>query len=126
MTHWDASKRAAAHRLPPPARVRRTMRVTAPPRLPRASVPPVIELDDPTIVDEVDRTLAPPRLLPPPIPAPARRMRSPAPTQIVEPLPAPGAPGARDAESHARILDAESTGGRISGEVVSSAPLPRA
>ncbi|MGH9886517.1 MAG: hypothetical protein ACREBE_13365, partial [bacterium] len=42
------------------------------------------------------------------------------PTQIVEPLPAPP----RDTEPHCRILDTESTGGRISGEVSNASPLP--
>jgi hypothetical protein len=38
----------------------------------------------------------------------------------VEPLPAPP----RDTEPHCRILDTESTGGRISGEVSNASPLP--
>jgi hypothetical protein len=38
----------------------------------------------------------------------------------VEPLPAPP----RDAEPHGRILDTESTGGRISGEVSNASRLP--
>jgi len=47
-------------------------------------------------------------------------MRGAEPTQIVEPLPAPP----RDTEPHCRILDTESTGGRISGEVSNASPLP--
>jgi hypothetical protein len=69
MIHWDESKRTA-HRLP------------------------VIELDDPTVVDEINNYAVVPAMPP------------------------------RDTEPHARILDTESTGGQISGEVSNASPLP--
>lgn len=97
------------------------MRVVAPPRRARASIPPVIELDEPTVVDEIhDHAVVPPLPPPPPAAATGRRRRADPPTQIVEPLPAPP----RDTEPHGRILDTESTGGQISGEVSNAAPLP--
>lgn len=136
MTSWDASKPAAGNRLPPPKRPPQTLQLVVPPRIARASIPPAVErpaverpafqlpsvdLDEPTVRD------APP-LPPPPVVAQLairRRQRSPEPTQIVAPLPPPLPPRPLGAlESYGRILDSESTGGRVSGEVKSTARLP--